>query len=175
VKPRKHSSNNKLRKSNVLNKKLITRAQQNVSTAAAQTKNCENPRGKTDSATPTTNCASPTFNKKASHASSTKHFPCRRSNKELRRPSRQLRKRNSNKKLRKPGRCVRAPRLQVTSHEGNFLSGWQGSDLPTPLGKADLASKVLFRWSENDFKASFSRGEAYGVFASRSPLGKSQT
>jgi hypothetical protein len=60
---------------------LTTRAQQNVSPTAAQTKNCDSPTGKSDSAAPTKNCASPTSNKQFNHASSTKHFPYRFSNK----------------------------------------------------------------------------------------------
>jgi hypothetical protein len=65
-------------------------------------RNFKSPVGNSDSATPTMNCASPTLNKKVNHATTTKRFPCRRSDKQLRNPHRQLRKRKSNKKLRKP-------------------------------------------------------------------------
>jgi len=53
---------------------LTTRAQQNISRAAAQTKNCDSPTGKSDSAAPTKNCVSPAPNKTLNHASSTKYF-----------------------------------------------------------------------------------------------------
>jgi hypothetical protein len=64
------------------------------------------------------------------------------------------------------GRCVRAPHLPATLHEGTFLNGWckQGNDLPTPLGRADLVVQIFFPWSENSFKAGFSRGGIYDVF-----------
>jgi hypothetical protein len=76
---------------------LTTRAQQNIFSTAAQTKNGDSPTGKSDSTAPKQNCASPTLNKKFKHASSTKHFPHRHSNKKLQKTNRKLRQRNSNK------------------------------------------------------------------------------
>jgi hypothetical protein len=50
----------------------------------------------------------------------------------------------------------------------NWISGltWrkQGNDLPPPLGRAGLALQVFFPWSENNFKADFSRVKVYDIF-----------
>jgi hypothetical protein len=75
-------------------KNLTTRAQQNISPTAAQTKNYKRPKGNSDSATPTKNCARQALNKNKNinhhhHTSSTKNFPHRHSNKKMRKPKAQ--------------------------------------------------------------------------------------
>jgi hypothetical protein len=70
---------------------------------------------------PTKNCVSkPNFEQNViNHASSTKHFPHRRSNKKQRQPNRKIRKHSSNKKLREPNaeqKCNHASSTKYSPH-----------------------------------------------------------